>query len=79
MSKIGRLTMGDKDYVTRKEFNQLDNRVGNVEMRQTRTETRTDHLEKKLDRIESNTAWILRLIIGAFIMAVLGLILKGGV
>ena len=69
--------MSDKNYVTRKEFNQLDSRVGNLEVRQTRTETRTDHLEQKLDRIESNTTWILRLIIGAFITAVLGLIIGG--
>jgi len=69
--------VSDKNYVTRKEFNQLDSRVGNLEVRQTRTETRTDHLEQKLDRIESNTTWILRLIIGAFITAVLGLIIGG--
>lgn len=67
------------NYVTRKEFNQLDSRVSNLESRQTRTETRTDHLEQKLDKIESNTNWILRLIIGAFITAILGLVLKGGI
>lgn len=69
----------DENYVTRKEFSQLDRRVDGLEVRQTRTETRTDHLEQKLDKIESNTNWILRLIIGAFITAVIGLVLKGGI
>ncbi|WP_121605296.1 hemolysin XhlA family protein [Virgibacillus sp. Bac332] len=69
----------DGQYVTRDEFNQLDNKVDRVESRLTRNETRTDHLEKKLDKIDSNTTWILRLIIGAFVMALLGLILKGGI
>ncbi len=77
MQKWG-VTM-DGQYVTRDEFNQLDNKVDRVESRLTRNETRTDHLEKKLDKIDSNTTWILRLIIGAFVMALLGLILKGGI
>ena len=71
--------MSDEKYVTRKEFNQLDSRVDDLSNRQTRTETRTDHLERKLDKIESNTQWILRLIIGAIVMALLGLIIQGGV
>lgn len=67
------------EYVTREEFNRLDRKVDGLENRMTRTETRTDHLEKKLDKIENNTTWILRLIIGAFITAILGLIINGGV
>lgn len=69
----------DGQYVTRDEFNQLDKKVDRVDNRLTRNEARTDHLEKKLDKIDSNTTWILRLIIGAFVMALLGLILKGGI
>ncbi|MDQ0158797.1 hemolysin XhlA family protein [Alkalibacillus salilacus] len=70
--------MSEQHYVTRKEFKQLDNRVGDLENRQTRTETRTDHLENKLDKIESNTTWILRLIIGAILMALLSLVITQG-
>jgi len=66
-------------YVTREEHQALAKRVTNVENRQTRTETRTDHLERKLDKIETNTTWILRLIIGAFIMALIGLVFQGGI
>ena len=35
-------------------------------------------LRRSMDKIESNTTWILRLIISAILMAVLGLVLKGG-
>ncbi|MGJ9383251.1 hemolysin XhlA family protein [Salipaludibacillus sp. CF4.18] len=70
--------MENNDFISRKEFNQLDSRVDDLANRQTRTETRTDHLEQKLDKIDSNTTWILRLIIGAFIMAILTFLLQGG-
>lgn len=59
----------------RREFDRLDERVTTLDIRQTRTEVRTDHIEDKMSRIESNTTWILRLIIGAIVMALLGLII----
>lgn len=71
--------MPEDSFVTRKEFNQLNKRIGNLEVSQIRTETRTDHLERKLDSIESNTTWILRIIIGAIITGIIGLILQGGI
>ena len=67
--------MSDRDYVKRGEFNRLDERVNTLDVRQTRTEVRTDHIEDKIDKIDSNTTWILRLIIGAFVTAILGLII----
>ena len=69
--------MSDKniDYVKRGEFNRLDERVTTLDVRQTRTEVRTDHIEEKMSKIESNTTWILRLIIGAFVTALIGLII----
>jgi len=63
------------DYVKRGEFNRLDERVTTLDVRQTRTEVRTDHIEEKMSKIESNTTWILRLIIGAFVTALIGLII----
>jgi len=79
MSYFRGMKLNERDYVTRKEFSQLNNRVGNLESRQTRTETRTDHLEQKLDKIENNTTWILRIIISSIVVALLGLIINGGV
>lgn len=70
--------MDAKDYVTRHEFKQLDSRVNRLEIQHTRSETRIDHVEKKLDKIDSNTTWILRLIVGGIIMAVLGFFIQGG-
>src|SRR5690625_4602190 len=67
--------MGDDSYVKRGEFSRLDERVNTLDIRQTRTEVRTDNIEHKMDSIESNTSWILRLIIGAIVTALLGLII----
>jgi len=66
--------MEKTEYVRRGEFSRLDDRVNTLDRRQTRTEVRTDQIENKMDKIESNTTWILRLIIGAFISALLGLV-----
>ncbi|WP_079479730.1 hemolysin XhlA family protein [Halobacillus salinus] len=66
----------DKEYVTRKEFNELDKKVDELQNEQTQTKQRVEHMEKKLDKIEDNTTWILRLILGAIIMAILAFILQ---
>ena len=67
--------MSDDEYVKRAEFNRLDERVTTLDVRQTRTEVRTDHIEEKMSKIESNTTWILRLVLGVIIAALLGLII----
>lgn len=74
--------MSEEEYVSRNEFNRLDERVNimdkrisSLDARQTRTEVRTDHIEAKIDKIEQNTTWILRIIIGTIITALLGLLL----
>lgn len=67
--------MDAEEYVKRGEFSRLDERVNTLDVRQTRTEVRTDHIEDKMDKIESNTTWILRLIIGAILTALLGVII----
>lgn len=64
----------EEEYVKRDEFNRLDARVNTLDVRQTRTEVRTDHIEEKMNRIDSNTTWILRLILGAIVSALLGII-----
>lgn len=67
--------MSDEEYVKRGEFNRLDERVTTLDKRLVKTEVRTEHNEERLSRIESNTTWILRLIISAIILALLGLII----
>ncbi|MGP4061516.1 hemolysin XhlA family protein [Halobacillus sp. H74] len=63
-------------YVTREEFSRLDDKVDELQKEQTQTKQRVRHVEQKLDKIESNTTWILRLILGAFILGILGLVFK---
>ncbi|WP_218624960.1 hemolysin XhlA family protein [Sporosarcina sp. E16_3] len=67
--------MSEFDYIKRAEFERLEERVTTLDIKQTRTEVRTDNIEAKMDKIESNTTWILRLIIGAIALALIGLVL----
>lgn len=69
----------NESYITREEFNRLDDKVDGLANRQTRTEEKVDNVEKKLDKIDSNTTWILRIIVGSILLALLGLIIKGGI
>jgi len=67
--------MGEDEYVRRGEFNRLDERVNTLDIRQTKTEVRTDHIEKQMDSLHKNTTWILRLIISVIVSALLGLLI----
>ncbi|PDY65251.1 hypothetical protein COD78_27795 [Bacillus cereus] len=48
-----------------------------LETRTTINEKDIATINKQLEKISTNTTWILRIIISAIIMSVLGLILKG--
>jgi hypothetical protein len=39
---------------------------------------RIDALEKSIGKIESNTTWTVRLILGTIILGIIGLVMKGG-
>ena len=51
--------------------------IRNLETRTTINEKDIATINKQLEKISMNTTWILRIIISAITMAVLGLILKG--
>ncbi|KAA1804026.1 hypothetical protein FA950_07445 [Bacillus thuringiensis] len=53
--------------------------IRNLETRTTINEKDISTINKQLERISLNTTWILRIVIGAIVMAVLGLLLKGGI
>ncbi|QWH64300.1 hypothetical protein EXW39_30230 (plasmid) [Bacillus mycoides] len=53
--------------------------IRNLETRTTINEKDISTINKQLEKISLNTTWILRIIISAIVMAVLGLILKGGI
>ncbi|TKI81179.1 hemolysin XhlA family protein, partial [Bacillus mycoides] len=53
--------------------------IRNLEMRTTINEKDISTINQQLEKISLNTTWILRIVISAIVMAVLGLILKGGI
>ncbi|MGE8057356.1 hemolysin XhlA family protein [Bacillus mycoides] len=53
--------------------------IRNLETRTTINEKDISTINKQLEKISLNTTWILRLVISAIVMAILGLILKGGI
>lgn len=53
--------------------------IRNLETHTMINEKDISMLNKQLETISLNTTWILRIIISAIVMAVLGLILKGGI
>lgn len=57
----------------------LEDDVTDIKTRMAVAESNIKDIKDDISSIKSNTNWILRLIIGAIVSAVLGLILKGGV
>ncbi|HFK1812044.1 TPA: hemolysin XhlA family protein [Bacillus cereus] len=52
--------------------------IRNLETRTTINEKDISTINKQLEKISLNTTWILRIVIGAVVLTILGLILKGG-
>ncbi len=52
--------------------------IRNLETRTTVNEKDIVNINKLLDKISANTTWILRIIIGAIVTALIGLLMKGG-
>ncbi|SCC46206.1 hemolysin XhlA family protein [Bacillus wiedmannii] len=52
--------------------------IRNLETRTTVNENDIVNINKLLDKISANTTWILRIIIGAIVAGLLGLLMKGG-
>ncbi|ARX68075.1 hemolysin XhlA family protein [Bacillus thuringiensis] len=53
--------------------------IRNLETRTTINEKDISTINQQLEKISLNTTWILRIVISAIVMAILGLILKGGI
>jgi uncharacterized Rmd1/YagE family protein len=60
------------------QFVELEKRVSALETRVAVAETNIKDIKETLSSIQNNTTWILRLVIGAIIMAMIGFLLKGG-
>jgi hypothetical protein len=58
----------------------LEPRLNGLEIKVAVLEKRVDVLEETIKKIEGNTAWAVKLIIGQMILALIGFVLiKGGV
>ncbi|MEB8650728.1 hemolysin XhlA family protein [Bacillus cereus] len=66
--KIEELTLEQKEIMRE---------IRNLEMRTTINEKDISTVNKQLEKISLNTTWILRIVIGAVVTGVLGLIVKG--
>ena len=56
----------------------LETRVASLEVRASGDSVRDENIERRLGAIEGDLKWVIRLIVGAIIMAVIGFALKGG-
>lgn len=61
------------------KIEKIETDVADLKTRMAVAESNIRDVKEDISSIKSNTTWILRLIIGAFITAVLGLIINGGV
>ncbi|MGR5964939.1 hemolysin XhlA family protein [Bacillus cereus] len=66
--KIEELTLEQKEIMRE---------IRNLEMRTTINEKDISTVNKQLEKISLDTTWILRIIIGAVVTGVLGLVVKG--
>lgn len=68
----------ERNYVTRHEFSQIDKRVGRVEDRLTRNETKIEHMEDTLREIRTDTKKIIWLIVSTVVLAILKVVVIDG-
>lgn len=71
--------MEEKDYVTRREFSQLDKRTSRNERTLERHETKIEYIEYDLKDIKDNTKKIIWLIVSTIVLALLNMLMTGGV
>lgn len=57
----------------------LEDRVTSLEVRMAIAESDIKSTKEKLDKIEHNTSWTVKLIIGTLLVAILNFALKGGI
>ena len=64
----------DKERIDKLEVDMVD-----VKTRLAVAESNIEEMSKRLEKIDNNTSWTVRLLLSVIIVAVLNLILKGGV
>ncbi|PEK91462.1 hemolysin XhlA family protein [Bacillus mycoides] len=61
------------------EQKEMKGDIRNLDIRTTGHDREIININKTLDKISANTTWILRIIIGAIVAGLLGLLMKGGI
>jgi hypothetical protein len=61
------------------KLNTLDQRLIQVEKKNAVDEVHRTNVEKRLSSIEGTLTWLVRLIIGAILLALVGFIMQGGI
>ncbi len=61
-----------------KDCEENKTKVQGIEVRLAVVESKVVKIEESIEKISANTTWILRIIIGAIVTALIGLLLKGG-
>ncbi|MED1477135.1 hemolysin XhlA family protein [Bacillus pseudomycoides] len=74
--EIQQIKANQKDIKSEQKVMQQD--IRNLESRTLGNEKDIININKQLDKISANTTWILRIIIGAIVAGLLGLLIKGG-
>lgn len=59
-------------------LDQHDTRLTKLETHTAGAAERAEHIQKSLDKIENGQSWLIRLILGAIIVAAIAFALKGG-
>jgi hypothetical protein len=61
-----------------KRLDDHDGRINRLEVHTAEEAVRAVNIEKSLTKIQDGITWVLRLVVGALIIAALGFALKGG-
>lgn len=69
--------MDEKDYVSRREFSQLDKRTSRNERTLERHETKIEYVEDDLKDIKGDTKKIIWLIVSTIILALMNMLIGG--
>jgi hypothetical protein len=56
----------------------LENKVIGLEIRVAVAESNIKEMKEKLGKIDSNTSWTVRLVIGAILLSIINVVLNGG-
>lgn len=57
----------------------LEGRVANLESRVAVAENDINYTKETLKKIDSNTTWLLRIIVSTIVVAIMGMLIKGGI